>query len=169
MSAKNNSQLILIILSMFVSILYSCENSNKNFSSSKRESDAAQIEILIRDKLCAHLIKYDLSGKGSLVKGDVDNFDNNKYFFTKIRANRSFVIKSKKELDSINESFSKLKKLSFKRYKTFDGNHLLVFIAGKIVVDSYSEAPNEYQVIEGILSRNLPFKIDYNCQDLISN
>ncbi|WP_316833040.1 hypothetical protein [Pedobacter aquatilis] len=161
--ATDRTKFLKLVFSLLICFLLSCENNKGDSDKQIIKDDNVDLEIITRDKLCAYLIKYNKEGFGTVQKGDVDNFENDKYFFTKVITKRSFSIKAKNSIDTLKTIILKLNKMNFKSYKIFDANHLQVYAKKKKVIDAYSNVPAEYEVLEAIIIKNLPIKFDYNC------
>lgn len=163
-----------IFLSLIALVLLSCnllgqkEKNQTTHSAQLSLKDSSISKILIRSPgNCVHVILLDKSGNGRLIFGTVSTM---KQLYTEdfkefdyIVKEANFKINSKLSLDSVNSILSNLTHDDLiTSPKRDDAYRWELFLYGIKEIDEYGKSQTIMDLLT-ILSKHLPFKIDFTC------
>ncbi|MDN3588099.1 hypothetical protein QWY86_15555 [Pedobacter aquatilis] len=124
------------------------------------------VKIISRSNgLCSYLIKLDTKGKGSIVRAEVNNFNEQTFFVTKKIDSFSFQLKAKNDIVQLKKQVENIKiEGKYISGENYDGNHTQLFVADKLFIDTYGRGTDSYQIIIELVAKNIPYKFDFNCR-----
>jgi hypothetical protein len=155
----------LFIIWLMPLLFCSCVNQDNSKGTSKDNKIYQDITVILRAGNCGYQFNYNTKGYGTIVKGDVDNFESDSFVFTKILKKSEIKIRRDIEIKRVDSIIQNLKKIFFKRDKGYDGIHVQMYISNQKVIDSWGAVPDSFTLMQDLLIRNAAMTIKFDCLD----